>query len=226
MKVIGYIRVSTDEQAQGGVSLEAQRAKLEQYAELYDLDLVDVVVDAGVSAKNLNRDGLRVALSVLDGGQASGLLVAKLDRLTRSVRDLSDLLEKYFGTRYALLSVAEKVDTSSAAGRMILNIMATVSQWEREVIGERTSAALQHKISQGQHVGAPGLGYKMTDGRLEEDQAELEVVRRIIALRASGLTLQAIADQLNQEGIPTKRGGRLWHPSTVTYILSRCEAAA
>lgn len=190
MKVIGYIRVSTDEQAQGGVSLEAQRAKLEQYAELYDLDLVDIVVDAGVSAKNLHREGLKAAL------------------------------KKYFGTKYALLSVAEKVDTSSAAGRMILNIMATVSQWEREVIGERTSAALQHKIAQGQHVGSPALGFRMTEGQLEEHQAELAVVDRIQELRAGGLTLQAIADVLNSESIPTKRGGK-WHPSTITYILSR-----
>ena len=220
MKVIGYIRVSTDEQAQGGVSLEAQRAKLEQYAELYDLHLVDIVVDTGVSAKNLHRDGLKAALSALDGGQAAGLLVAKLDRLTRSVRDLSDLLEKYFGTKYALLSVAEKVDTSSAAGRMILNIMATVSQWEREVIGERTSAALQHKIAQGQHVGSPALGFRMTEGQLEEHQAELAVVERIQTLRADGMTLQAIADVLNGESIPTKRGGK-WHPSTITYILGR-----
>ena len=220
MKVIGYIRVSTDEQAQGGVSLEAQRAKLEQYTELYDLHLVDVVVDAGVSAKNLHREGLRSALTALDAGQAAGLLVAKLDRLTRSVRDLSDLLEKYFGTKYALLSVAEKVDTSSAAGRMILNIMATVSQWEREVIGERTSAALQHKIAQGQHVGSPALGFRMTEGQLEQDQAELAIVDRILELRANGMTLQAIADLLNSESIPTKRGGK-WHPSTVTYILSR-----
>lgn len=220
MKVIGYTRVSTDEQAQGGVSLEAQRAKLEQYAELYDLELVDIVVDAGVSAKNLNRDGLKSALAVLERGHAAGLLVAKLDRLTRSVRDLSDLLEKYFGTKYALLSVAEKVDTSSAAGRMILNIMATVSQWEREVIGERTSAALQHKIAQGQHVGSPGLGFRMADGQLQADQAEGSIVERILGLREDGLTLQAIADTLNDEKIPTKRGGR-WHPSTVTYILSR-----
>jgi DNA invertase Pin-like site-specific DNA recombinase len=224
MKVIGYIRVSTDEQAQGGVSLEAQRAKLEQYAELYDLYLVDVIVDAGVSAKNLHREGLRSALTALEGGQAAGLLVAKLDRLTRSVRDLSDLLEKYFGTKYALLSVAEKVDTSSAAGRMILNIMATVSQWEREVIGERTSAALQHKIAQGQHVGSPALGFKMTEGQLEENRVELAVVERILELRAAGMTLQAIADLLNDERIPTKRGGR-WHPSTVTYILGRKVAA-
>ena len=98
--------------------------------------------------------------------------------------------------------------------------MATVSQWEREVIGERTSAALQHKIAQGQHVGSPALGFRMAGGQLEENQAELDVVDRIQALRADGLTLQAIADILNGDRIPTKRGGK-WHPSTITYILSR-----
>ncbi len=221
MKVIGYVRVSTDEQAQSGVSIEAQRAKLEQYAELYDLHLVDVIVDAGVSAKNLHRDGLKNALAALDRGAASAVLVTKLDRLTRSVRDLCDLLESYFGTKYALLSVAEKVDTSSAAGRMILNIMATVSQWEREVIGERTSAALQHKISQGQHVGSPPLGFKIAEeGQLEKELTELAIVERIRALRTEGLTLQAIADLLNRENVPTKRGGS-WYPSTVTKVLSR-----
>lgn len=220
MKVIGYIRVSTDEQAQSGISLEAQRAKLEQYAGLYDLDLVEVIVDAGVSAKNLQREGLKAALAALDNGQAAAVLVTKLDRLTRSVRDLSHLLEKYFGTKYALLSVAEKVDTSSAAGRMILNIMATVSQWEREVIGERTSAALQHKIAQGQHVGSPALGFRMTGGQLEAEQNEQAIVARILGLRAKNMTLQGIADLLNDESIPTKRGGK-WHPSTVSNILSR-----
>lgn len=103
---------------------------------------------------------------------------------------------------------------------MILNIMATVSQWEREVIGERTSAALQHKMAQGHHVGSPGLGYKMTDGRLEEIEDELKVVRRVFELRGCGMTLQTIADHMNAEGVPTKRGGK-WHPSTVTYILGR-----
>lgn len=224
MKVIGYIRVSTDEQATAGVSLDAQRAKLEQYAALYDLDLVDVVVDAGVSAKNLKRDGLQSVLAALDAGQAEGVLVAKLDRLTRSVRDLSDLLEGYFGTKYSLLSVAEKVDTGSAAGRMILNIMATVSQWEREVIGERTSAALQHKIAQGEHVGSPALGYQMTEGKLEKFDAEQLVVDRILALRAAGCTLRAVAETLTTEGHKTKRGGT-WFASTVKAVLDRQEVA-
>ncbi len=224
MKVIGYIRVSTDEQATAGVSLDAQRAKLEQYCSLYDLELVDVVVDAGASAKNLRRDGLQSALAALDAGTAAGLLVAKLDRLTRSVRDLSDLLEGYFGTRFSLLSVAEKVDTGSAAGRMILNIMATVSQWEREVIGERTSAALQHKIAQGEHVGAPALGWEVCEGKLQKLDAEQAVVDRILDLRRNGLTLRAVADTLTAEGHRTKRGGK-WFASTVKAVLDRQEVA-
>ncbi len=220
MKVLGYTRVSTDEQASGGVSLEAQRFRIERYAELYGLELVDVVTDAGVSAKDLKREGLRSVLEALDSGQVEGLVVAKLDRLTRSVRDLSSLLEGYFGTRFALLSVEEKIDTSSAAGRMILNIMATVSQWEREVIGERTSAALRHKMEMGQRVGAPALGYRVNGGKLEKEALEQKTVQKIRRLRAKGWTLQAIADKLNAESVPTKRGGR-WHPSTVTYIVRR-----
>jgi DNA invertase Pin-like site-specific DNA recombinase len=223
MKVIGYIIVSTDEQAQGGHSLGAQRAKLEQYASLYDLELVAIIEDAGFSAKTMDRPGLKAALAALDAGEAEGLLVCKLDRLTRSVRDLSDLLEGYFGTRHALLSVAEKVDTSSAAGRMILNIMATVSQWEREVIGERTSAALQHKKANGEYLGAPPLGFKMVDGALSKVDEEQETLQRIRDLAATGLVLREIAAQLTAEGRKTKRGGD-WHPQTVARILKRAEA--
>lgn len=223
MKVIGYVRVSTEEQASAGVSLDAQRAKLEQYAALYDLELVDVVIDAGASAKNLRREGLTRALAALEAGEAEALLVCKLDRLTRSVRDLADLLERYFGNRFALLSVAEKVDTSSAAGRMILNIMATVSQWEREVIGERTSAALQHKLANGEHVGAPALGFEVVDGRLAQVDTEQETVNRIAELHAAGHVLRDIAATLAIEGRTTKRGGQ-WHPQTVARVIKRLEA--
>ena len=99
-------------------------------------------------------------------------------------------------------------------------VLTTVSQWEREVIGERTSAALQHKIAQGQHIGAAALGYRVSAGKLEKEAVEQKTVRRIRRLRSKGWTLQAIADKLNSEGVPTKRGGR-WHPSTVTYIVGR-----
>jgi len=139
-KTIAYLRVSTDKQADRGVSLDAQRAKVKAYAELYDLELLEVIVDAGESAKSLDRPGLKRALGMLKAGQAEALLVVKLDRLTRSVVDLGTLVERYFAPgKAALLSVGEQIDTRSAAGRLVLNVLASVSQWEREAIGERTA---------------------------------------------------------------------------------------
>ena len=113
MKVIGYIRVSTEEQATNGQSLDAQRAKLEAYASLYDLELVDVVVDAGISAKSLKRPGLRAVLTQLQRGKVEGLVIAKLDRLTRSVGDWQILIDGYFGEKAGkqLFSVADSIDT-------------------------------------------------------------------------------------------------------------------
>lgn len=223
MKVIGYIRVSTDEQAQGGYSLGAQRAKLEQYAALYDMELVEVVVDAGVSAKTLDRPGLHQALAALKSGQAEGILVAKLDRLTRSVKDLGALLEGYFASKFALLSVADQIDTSTAAGRLVLNVLTSVAQWEREAIGERTSAALRHKIANGEHVGAPALGFEVQDGKLVENEGETETLERISELRAAGHTFRHIAATLTVEGFRTKRGAN-WNPGTVQRYTKAMEA--
>jgi DNA invertase Pin-like site-specific DNA recombinase len=223
MKVIGYVRVSTDEQATNGVSLDAQRTKLEQYAALYELDLVEIIVDAGASAKSLKRDGLTEALARLDAGEAEGLLVAKLDRLTRSVKDLGSLLDDYFRTKFSLLSVADQIDTSTAAGRLVLNVLASVSEWEREAIGERTSAALQHKIANGEHVGAPALGFDVVAGELQKNDTETETINRIHALAAEGRTLRDIAAIMEAEGLKTKRGGN-WHPQTISRVLKRAEA--
>src|SRR4051812_10036683 len=146
-RTIAYLRVSTDKQADRGVSLDAQRAKVRAYAALYDLELVEVIVDAGASAKTLDRSGLQRALAMLKRGQAQALLVVKLDRLTRSVRDLGHLVDGYFvAGKAALLSVSEQVDTRTASGKLVLNILASVSEWERAAIGERTSAAMQHLV--------------------------------------------------------------------------------
>ncbi len=155
-RVVGYIRVSTEGQADGGVSLDAQRSKLEAYAFACDLDLVTVEVDAGLSAKTMRRPGLQRALESLRRGDAEGLLVAKLDRLTRSVRDLGTLVEDYFSDGFSLLSVGDSIDTRSAAGRLLLNVLASVSQWEREATGERTREALAHVKAQGVLLGAEG----------------------------------------------------------------------
>jgi DNA invertase Pin-like site-specific DNA recombinase len=226
-RTIGYVRVSTEQQADGGVSLDAQRQKLRAYALAMDLELVEIVEDAGRSAKTLDRPGLRQVLHRLDAGEADVLLVAKLDRLTRSVRDLGDLVEKYFTTRFSLLSVSDSIDTRSAAGRLVLNVLASVSAWEREATGERTRDALAHLRREGVPLGGAALGWRRSDqtdadGRriVVEVAEERETVARIEALRAEGLSLRAIAAALHAEGRRTKRSGR-WAAETVRKALSR-----
>jgi DNA invertase Pin-like site-specific DNA recombinase len=148
-------------------------------------------------------------------------VVCKLDRLSRSVRDLDALLSRYFAAgRYSLISVAEHVDTSSAAGRMVLNMLMSVSQWEREAISERTRAALQHKKARGQRVGQIPYGYSLAaDGvRLERHEGEQRIVALIGELRASGMSLRGIVDELNRHSEPAARGAR-WHLTTVARLI-------
>jgi site-specific DNA recombinase len=209
-RTVAYIRVSTTKQADEGVSLDAQRAKLEAYAAVYDLDLVAVEVDAGLSAKSLERPGLQRALASLKGGTADAILVVKLDRLTRSVRDLADLVETYFADgRWTLLSVSDAIDTRTAAGRLVLNVLASVGQWEREATGERTAAAMAYKAERGEFCGgrAP-YGYALAaDGvHLEPVESEQAVIREARRLRAGGLSLRAVAAELDRQGMRARSG--------------------
>ncbi|MDQ3298954.1 MAG: recombinase family protein [Myxococcota bacterium] len=215
--------MSTDKQADHGVSLEAQRAKVEQYASLYDLDLVVIEVDAGESAKSLNRPALTRALAMLKTGQAEALLVVKLDRLTRSVRDLCDLVDGYFrdGKR-ALMSVGEQVDTRSAAGRMMLNMLTVIGQWEREAIGERTSAAMQHKASKGEFTGGTApYGFELGDdgATLVQVADEQAVIAEVRSLRSAGLSLRKVAKSLDARGIRA-RSGRTFAATQVARMVA------
>ena len=207
-RTIAYLRVSTERQADTGVSLDAQQEKARAYANLYDLDLTEMIIDAGESAKTLDRPGLQRALSMLKTGQADALLVVKLDRLTRSVVDLGKLIETYFAPcKAALMSVSEQIDTRSAAGRLVLNILASVSQWERETIGERTSVAMKYKQAKGEYIGggAP-YGFELVNGDLVEDSYEQGVIQQARELRESGLSLAAVAKELDRRGIQARNG--------------------
>jgi site-specific DNA recombinase len=207
-RVVGYVRVSTEKQADEGVSLAAQRAKLTAYAVAMDLDLVAIIEDAGVSAKSLDREGLRSALAMLDTGKADALVVVKLDRLTRSVRDLGDLVERYFASRCSLLSLSDAIDNRTAAGRLVLNVLTSVAQWEREATGERTREAMKHKASRGEFTGghAP-YGYSVAgDGTLIPNDAEQAVLHEVAELRAAGLSLRGIAAELDRAGLRARSG--------------------
>ena len=208
-KAVGYIRVSTDKQVDHGVSLDAQRTKLEAYAALYDIDLVAVIVDAGVSAKTLQRPGLQQALGMLKKGEADALLVAKLDRLTRSVKDLGTLLDAYFAEAFTLLSVADSIDTRTAAGRLVLNVLMSVAQWERETIRERTTEAMHHLKTQGRKTGGD-MPYGFTlaaDGTTltadNDEQALLDAIRNA---RQRGLSQRGVVAELTRQGFVTRKG--------------------
>jgi DNA invertase Pin-like site-specific DNA recombinase len=224
MKVIGHCRVSTDEQATNGQSLDAQRAKLEGYAKLHDLELVAVIVDAGASAKSLNRPGLQEALAKLRKGEAAGLLIAKLDRLSRSVKDRNTLIDGWFGEKAGrqLFSVGDSIDTRTAAGRLVLNVLMSVAQWEREAIGERTKEVMRHKIGKGERCGKVRFGYNLgPDGKtLVSNAVEQEAIRLMTELRKAGKSYPAVAAELNARGVQTKEG-RPWQPMTVRNILMR-----
>ena len=235
MRVIGYVRVSTDEQASEGVSLDAQSERVRAYCGLYGLDLVDLVSDPGESGKSLKRPGLTRALAYLDAGQADGLVIAKLDRLTRSVADLATLLARHFGDgcTHHLFSVADSIDTRTAAGRLVLNVLTTVAQWERETICERTRDALRHKRARGERTGGVPFGFDLDPagprnkkGRLIgliPNPAEQTAIGWIQSWSAQGLGPRAIAARLTHEMIRTKAGNRKWGHSAVSKILKRAE---
>lgn len=208
MRAIGYVRVSTEKQADFGVSLDAQAEKVRAMAVVQGAELVDLIVDVGESAKSLNRPGMVRLLALVDSRAVDTVIIAKLDRLTRSVKDLAELLERFTRRGVALVSVAESLDTGTAAGRLVLNIMVSVSQWEREAIGERTRDAMHHKRANGERVGTIPFGFHAAaDGlHLETDVAEQGIKSRIRELKALGHTTRQIAEELNRQGFTTRRG--------------------
>lgn len=219
-EAIGYVRVSTGEQAESGLSLEAQRERITAQAAANGWRLVDVLEDAGVSAKTMDRPGLQAALKALRPGRV--LLALKLDRLTRSVRDLYDLTTRISDAGAEWACVQEKFDTTTATGRLILAIMVQLSQWERETTSERTVAALGQKRTRGERLGTTPLGYTtIVEGdttRVEVDEEEAETVRLARELRGHGLSFRRIAAMLRDMGRKTKRGGA-WEAATVARLV-------
>jgi site-specific DNA recombinase len=208
MKVVGYIRVSTEDQARGGVSLAAQHTKLAAYAVVKDWTLMEIIRDEGFSAKHLKRPGVQRLLSLVDAGQVDVVMIYKLDRLTRSVADLDKLMKLFDKKGVALVSLQESLDATTATGRLMMNLLASVSQWEREVIGERTRDAMQHLKSSGKVYSRPVVD-------------DADTLAHIHTMRASGSTYQEIADELTAAGVPTVRGGR-WQAATILGIVRRC----
>jgi DNA invertase Pin-like site-specific DNA recombinase len=225
---IGYVRVSTQEQATEGVSLDAQRDRLRTYCKLHGFKLIDIAADEGYSGSTLERPGLQAALQLIRRGQANTLLVVKLDRLSRSLRDVCTLVEELFSDEGKhLLSLCGMANTHTAAGRMTLMNLANYHQYERELISERTRDALQHMKAQGIPLGHAPYGYEHS--RSIDDKGrrvlvplsnEQTVISRIAAMNEEGVKFGEIARRLNAEQAAGRKGGK-WRTSRISVVLQR-----
>ena len=216
---IGYIRVSTEQQADEGVSLEAQKAKIAAWCEINDYQLAQVYVDAGISGKSMDkRTGLLDALAATKKDNA--LVVYSLSRLARSTKDCISIGEQLKKKGCDLVSITEKIDTGSAMGEFFFTLMAALGQMERKLIAERTVMALKHKKNKGEVYSTVPFGYSAIEGKLVAVESEALIVADILSKRAAGNTLTEIATYLNDAGIAGKKGGR-WFASSVSYLINR-----
>lgn len=223
-RVVLYARVSTGEQSLG---LDVQLSKLAAYAELHDLHTVATITDDGVSAGTLDRPGWQQVETLLAEGKADGVVIYKLDRLSRRTADFAALLDRFATEGYALKSVADQLDTSSAGGRLVAHIMACVAEWERAVISERTREALQVAKSRGTYLGQPPVGHRIEGGQpVPADPERIDLAHQAKAAHDDGASLRAIAADFNRQRIRTGSGQGQWHPASVSRLLRAATIAA
>ena len=208
MRVVGYVRVSSEQQAESGAGLVAQRRAIQRAVDGRQWELVEVFEDAGASGKLISgRPGLSAALEALESDRATALVVAQLDRLSRSLVDFAALMDRSRRMDWNIVALDLGVDTSTPSGEMMANVLAVFAQFERRLIGERTREALAAKRTQGIRLGRPPSIPK-------------SVRKRIVQERDRGETLASIAERLNADSVPTAHGGKRWYPATIRKILT------
>lgn len=214
-----YCRVSVEDKKRDGVSLEMQEARLRDYARAKEWDVVGVFVDPGRSGRNLDRPALTRLRAYAKTKRFSTVLVYKLDRLVRSVSRLGDLLEEFEKLKVSLVSLSESIDATTASGRLMMNLLGSVAQWERETIAERTAAALSHKRDHGRVYGTTPFGFQRTGNRLQPIAEEIKTVHLIYGMREERRTLRDISDALYAARIKTKTGNDRWSREAIRQVL-------
>lgn len=223
-QAIVYLRVSTTGQAEEGISLEAQESKARAWCELNDYEVKAVFTDAGISGKSTaNREGLQNALDSVSKDNA--LVVYSLSRLARSTKDTIEISEKLNKKGVDLVSLSEKIDTTTAAGKMVFRMLAVLSEFERDQVSERTTVAMQHKKAKGERVGSIPYGFKLHSNGVDliHNEIEQEIIKLINQLNRDGLNLSKIAAHLNNS--EHKARGAKWYAQTIKNILTAKKAA-
>lgn len=221
MKALGYVRVSTQGQVEDGVSLDAQEAKIRAWADLNNASEVVIFRDEGISGKRSdNRPGLEAALEAVGKGDA--LVCYSLSRLSRSTRDTLSIADSLAKKGADLVSLSEKIDTTTAAGKMVFRMLAVLSEFERDQVSDRTKSALAFKRENHEKTGGSvPFGYRANDGKLFENAEEQKTIALILEWSNEGESLRGICRKLEASNIARKNGARNWHPQTVADIIKR-----
>jgi DNA invertase Pin-like site-specific DNA recombinase len=218
---IGYVRVSTNEQAREGFSLDAQRRRIESYCEAQSWQLLRIYADEGISGSAADRPAFRDLLSdAVTTGLVDKIVFLKLDRLGRKALTLLDARERLEARNVGIVSITEHFDTSTSIGRFFWTMLAAFAELERDLIRERTSSGRQEKARRGQGwvSGRPPFGYRCEGGELIVEPAAAETVRLIFHTASTGESADAIARGLTAAGIASP-GGSVWEPLAVRRIL-------
>ena len=201
-----YVRVSTEEQAQEGQSIQAQIEVLTQYCKLFGLGIYKTYKDLGLSGKNINRPGLEELISDSKEHQFNVILVWKISRLSRSLKDLLILIDGFEKSGVSFISYSEKFDTSTPVGRMTLQILGSIAEFERNTIVENVKLALGEVARQGRKAGGAVLGYDYKDKLLAINESESRTIHLIFDLYVNkNVGIHSIAKWLNENGYRTKR---------------------
>jgi DNA invertase Pin-like site-specific DNA recombinase len=213
--------VSTDDQAEHGVSMDEQCSRIKAYATAHGLQVVRIASDKGISGKTIKgRPGLLGALEDLSDAEAGGLVVCKLDRLSRTTTDILGLVEQANRDGWQLHSIDEHLDTASSHGRFVVGILSLLAQMEREQTAERTRHALAELRRRGKRVsGRAPFGHRFEGDEVVEDPDEQKILTRILELRAEGFGARRIAKALNDAWVKNPRTRRWWTHSTMGDLL-------
>jgi len=197
LSAIGYCRVSTEEQAREGVSLDAQAEQIRKYCDLYGLELADVLIDEGRSGKDMARPAMRELMQRVARGEVGAVVFYKLDRVGRNTVDILTFAEALKGAGVALHSVTERIDTTSAHGEFFFTLLAALATMERKQIAERTGAALAHKKARGEWVGRPPVGYHVKGSALAPDKNAPNLTAKAKRLKREGKSVRDISKRLS-----------------------------
>ena len=219
MKILGYIRVSTKLQSEKGNSLKLQKSKIKDYCKLNDFNLIEIYEDRGISGMSIDkRDGYKEMVNYLTNNDIDGIVVWSLSRLGRKMKDVVEFMDILKRNNINFFSIKENLSNNDKVGRLIMNILGSINEFEVEVIRERIKDVKRNKRQNGEVYGRLQYGWDNVDGKLIKNDKEFSVIKRIKNLKSRGYSWRKISNRLNNDGIRSKEG-KIWYDGSLYNMM-------